>query len=92
MGQLSNFRALKIRNSAHRCDKDLKPTPFNQNRDQFGSPQTLISAKKKFISVKLAISYYGTPLALLWDTFGPVMGRDFGPSMEQISVPDMGHK
>ena len=31
MGQLSNFRALKIRNSAHRCDKDLKPTPFNQN-------------------------------------------------------------
>ena len=31
MGQLSNFRALKNRNSAHRCDKDLKPTPFNQN-------------------------------------------------------------
>ena len=44
---------------------------------------------KKIISVKLAISYYGTPLALLWDTFGPVMGRDFGPSMEQISVPTM---
>ena len=47
---------------------------------------------KKIISVKLAISYYGTSLALLWDTFGPVMGHDFGPSMEQISVPDMGHK
>ena len=62
-----------------------------QNRDQFGSPQTLISAKK-IISVKLAISYYGTSLALLWDTFGPVMGHDFGPSMEQISVPDMGHE
>ena len=62
------------------------------NWNQFGSPQTLISAKKKFISVKLAISYYGTSLALLWDTFGPVMGHDFGPSMEQISVPDMGHK
>ena len=31
MGQLSNFRALKIHNSPHRCDRDLKPTLFCQN-------------------------------------------------------------
>ena len=61
-----------------------------QNRDQFGSPQTLISAKKKFIPLKLAISYYGTPLFLLWNTFVPAMGRNFDPSMEQVSVPTMG--
>ena len=60
------------------------------NWNQFGSPQTLISAKKKFISVKLAISYYGTPLFLLWNTFVPAMGRNFDPSMEQVSVPTMG--
>ena len=60
------------------------------NWNQFGSPQTLISAKKKIIPVKLAISYYGTPLLLLWNTFVPAMGRNFDPSMEQVSVPTMG--
>ena len=38
-----------------------------QNRDQFGSPQTLISAKKQFISVKMPSSCYGTPLSQLWN-------------------------
>ena len=40
--------------------------------------------------VKLAISYYGTPLFLLWNTFVPAMGRNFDPSVEQVSVPTMG--
>ena len=31
MEQLSNFGALKIPNSPHRCDRDLKPTLFCQN-------------------------------------------------------------
>ncbi len=38
--------------------------PAMEQLSNFGSPQTLISAKKLFFSAKMPSSFYGTPLAV----------------------------